>query len=86
MDAQSLLFEAPRPEIEFYDTEHDRWELDNLTARPEYQQAIAEHFSILQEWRTTTGDFPPEKRQRAGYVDRVTGVHSSLELPPMFNE
>lgn len=85
-DAQSLLFRAPRPEIEFYDTEHDRWELDNLAARPEYQQAIAEHFSILQEWRTATGDFPPEKRQRAGYVDRVTGVLYSLDVPPMFNE
>jgi arylsulfatase A-like enzyme len=83
---QSLLFETPRPEIEFYDTERDQWELENLAPRPEYQEAIAEHFSILQQWRTATGDFPPEKRQRAGYVDRVTGVLYSLDIPRMFNE
>lgn len=85
-EAQSLLFRAPRPEIEFYDIEQDPWELDNLAAQPEYQESIAEHFSMLQEWRDATGDFPPERRRRAGYVDRVTGVLYSLDLPPMLDE
>jgi N-sulfoglucosamine sulfohydrolase len=83
---QSLLFEVPRPEIEFYDCERDPFEVDNLAARPEYQASIAKHFSLLEEWRKATHDFPPERRRRAGYVDRVTGVLYSLDIPPMFNE
>ncbi|MGH8221595.1 MAG: sulfatase-like hydrolase/transferase, partial [Woeseiaceae bacterium] len=84
--AQGLLFQVPRPEIEFYDSERDRFELDNLAARPEYQASIAEHYSILAEWRQATRDFPPEQRRRAGYVDRISGVLYSLDVPPMFNE
>ncbi|HEU5482603.1 MAG TPA: sulfatase, partial [Sphingomicrobium sp.] len=57
--AQRMLFETPRPEIEFYDTEQDPWEIENLAARPEHQPRIAEHYALLQEWRTSTGDFPP---------------------------
>jgi arylsulfatase A-like enzyme len=85
-DAQRLLFESPRPEIEFYDTDRDEWQVENLAARPEYQQEISAHYSMLKEWMTATGDFPPERRRRAGYVDRVTGVLFSLDLPPMINE
>jgi arylsulfatase A-like enzyme len=80
---QRPLFHAPRPEIEFYDTERDPFELDNLAASPEYQARIAEHFALLQDWRKATGDFPPERRRRAGYADRVTGVLYSLDVPPM---
>ncbi|MGH8168310.1 MAG: hypothetical protein ACREQ1_13790, partial [Woeseiaceae bacterium] len=86
IDIQRSLFDAPRPEIEFYDTDNDPWELENLAARPEHREPIAEHFALLQEWRKATGDFPPERRRRAGYVDRVTGVLYSLDVPPMFNE
>lgn len=84
--AQSLLFQSPRPEIEFYDIDRDPFEIDNLAPRPEYQPAIAEHFALLQEWRKATHDFPPERRRRAGYVDRVTGVLYSLNVPPMIDE
>lgn len=84
-EAQALLFRTPRPEIEFYDTGHDAFELENLAARPEHQQAISDHFAMLQKWRETTRDFPPERRRRAGYADRVTGVLFSLEIPPMRN-
>ncbi|MEX2495773.1 MAG: sulfatase [Woeseia sp.] len=85
-EAQSPLFKTPRPEIEFYDTDEDPWELNNLASQPAYHEAIAAHFSMLQEWRAATGDFPPHKRRRAGYVDRITGVLYSLDVPPMFNE
>jgi N-sulfoglucosamine sulfohydrolase len=83
--AQGLLFEAPRPEIEFYDTEQDPWQLENLAARPDYQPLIAEHYAMLEEWKDSTDDFPPHKRRRAGYADRVTGVLYSLDVPAMFN-
>lgn len=85
-DTQRPLFEAPRPEIEFYDTRNDTWELENLAADPRYQEEIAAHFSMLKAWMAATGDFPPERRRRAGYVDRITGVLFSLDVPPMFNE
>lgn len=84
--AQSLLFETPRPEIEFYDADEDPWQIDNLAPVPEFQPLIAEHFAMLQEWRASTGDFPPWQRRRADYSDRVTGVLYSLQLPPMHDE
>lgn len=84
--AQRLLFEVPRPEIEFYDTEQDPYEIHNLASRPEYTGAIAEHYALLSDWQEATGDFPPHERRRAGYADRVTGVLYSLDLPPMYNE
>ena len=84
--AQQLLFRAPRPEIEFYDTERDPFEIDNLAGRPEYREVIAEHYALLADWRAATGDFPPRRRRRAGYVDRVTGVLYSLDVPPMYDE
>lgn len=85
-EAQRLLFAAPRPEIEFYDTEQDPYEIDNLAARPEYAETIAAHYALLRNWQNETGDFPPWKRRRDGYVDRVTGVLYSLDVPPMYDE
>jgi N-sulfoglucosamine sulfohydrolase len=84
-ESQRQLFDVPRPEIEFYDTERDPFELENLAARPEHQARIAEHFALLEDWRKATGDFSPERRRRAGYADRVTGVLYSLEVPPMID-
>lgn len=71
---QSLSFAAPRPEIESCDTAREPFEIENPAPLPEYQTAIAGHFAMLREWQKLTHDFPPEKRRRAGYVDRVTGV------------
>jgi len=83
--AQQLLFETPRPAIEFYDSAHDIWETTNLAGNPDYDEAIREHFAILKKWSDETGDFPPTRRRRADYVDRVTGVLYSFEVPPMYN-
>lgn len=63
-----------------------RWQIDNLAPIPEFQPLIVEHFTMLQAWRASTGDFPPWQRRRADYADRVTGVLYSLELPPMRDE
>ena len=85
-ETQRLLFQAPRPEIEFYDCVADPFETENLAPRPEFQEPIAAHFSLLQAWRKTTRDFPPERRRRQDYADRITGVLYSLEVPPMIEE
>lgn len=80
---QALLFQAPRPQIEFYDLERDPWEVDNLAGRPEYRDRLREHFKVLSEWRERTGDFPPDRRRRAGHTDRIRGVFFSDTIPPM---
>ena len=82
-ETQSLLFRAPRPEIEFYDCVADPLETENLAPRPEFQATIAAHFTLLEAWRRSTRDFAPERRRRPDYADRVTGVLYSLEIPPM---
>jgi len=82
---QARLFAAPRPEIEFYDCDADRWQLTNLAAEPAYRDEIRHHFVLLQDWMNSTGDFPPHRRRRDGYVDRVTGVLYTLDIPDMYN-
>ncbi len=72
--AQSLLFEVPRPRIEFYDLENDPWELHNIASVPENKKIVQEHYKVLQEWQNETGDFPPSTRRRADNFDRITGV------------
>jgi len=81
--AQRLLFAAPRPEIEFYDTLADPYELENLAGRAEFKDELQAHFAALEAWRETTGDFPPTRRRRGDHTDRVTGVHFTTEIPPM---
>ncbi len=80
---QALLFQSPRPEIEFYDLEQDPWELNNLAGDPAYRDRLREHVRLLEEWREATDDFPPSRRQRNGHTDRIRGVFFSDTIPPM---
>ncbi|MCE7059489.1 sulfatase [Dyadobacter sp. CY343] len=45
-----------RPPIEFFDTEKDPFELNNLAADPTYQKKIAELKNELQKWMKEQGD------------------------------
>ncbi|WP_341938875.1 sulfatase family protein [Marinimicrobium sp. C2-29] len=83
---QALLFQSPRPEIEFYDLQEDPWELNNLAANPDYRDLLRDHFRQLAQWREDTNDFPPSRRRRAGHTDRIKGVHFSDTIPPMTNK
>lgn len=80
---QALLFQSPRPEIEFYDLEKDPWELNNLAGHPAYRERLREHVKLLEAWRERTDDFPPSRRRRAGHTDRIRGVYFSDHIPPM---
>lgn len=82
---QALLFQSPRPEIEFYDLERDPWELNNLAGDPAYRDRLREHVRLLEDWRESTDDFPPSRRQRRGHTDRIRGVFFSDTIPPMTN-
>jgi len=45
-----------RPLEEFYDTQNDPWEVNNLAADPNYAERIAEMRSALEAWIEDTGD------------------------------
>ncbi|QHV94277.1 sulfatase family protein [Spirosoma endbachense] len=45
-----------RPALEFYDTQSDPWELNNLAGDPAYQDRIRQYNQKLQEWMKQQGD------------------------------
>ncbi|QIP17361.1 sulfatase [Spirosoma aureum] len=45
-----------RPALEFYDTQSDPWELNNLAGDPTYQDRIRQYNQKLQEWMKQQGD------------------------------
>lgn len=45
-----------RPAIEFYDTQADPWEFNNLAANPAYQDRIKQFRQKLDEWMKQQGD------------------------------
>lgn len=55
-DDQARFFAQERTAEELYDLEKDPHELDNLAAKPEYEDIRAEYASILARWIEETGD------------------------------
>ena len=53
---QRLLFVAPRPVEELYDTKADPFEMVNLAADPEYQEVLVRLRAALQDWQARVGD------------------------------
>ena len=45
-----------RPEFEFYDTEKDPWELNNLISDKKYAKQIAQMKQLLEKWMKEQGD------------------------------
>ena len=45
-----------RPAIEFYDTQNDPWEFNNLAANPAYKDRIEQYQQKLEEWMKQQGD------------------------------
>jgi arylsulfatase A-like enzyme len=78
--SQRLLFDVPRPRIELYDVEADPWELNNLASDPRYDDTVMELFSVLEEWKRETGDFPSDQRRKDDNTDRITGVKFTNEI------
>lgn len=81
--AQSRIFEVPRPAVELYDLQNDRWEVDNLADDPEHRSTAMDLARRLDEWIEETGDFPPTQRKRADHTDRVTGMRFRFDVPPL---
>lgn len=71
---QMLVFQSPRPAIEFYNIQEDPYEFNNLAYDVEYRSLIREHFNALSDWMIATDDFDPHYRRRYDNTDRVTGT------------
>ncbi len=83
-EAQSLIFQVPRPAIELYDVVNDPYELNNLAFRAEYRPIIRQHYDALQQWMQETNDFSPHFRRRYDNTDRVTGAMFMGRPPEMY--
>lgn len=76
--AQADIFMAPRAAEELFDVEKDPLQLLNLASVPEYQKVLQEMRTLLQTWRTQTGDTTPEHLTPDWY-DRETGASLDIE-------
>ena len=81
-EAQKLIFQVPRPMIEFYNVKEDPWELNNLAYDVRYRPMIQQYYTVLRAWQEETNDFPPHLRRRYDHTDRVTGTIFSKDWYP----
>ena len=55
-EVQELFFRETKPEFEFYDTEKDPWEVNNLADKAEYKDKIAEMKTAIGNWMAEIDD------------------------------
>jgi arylsulfatase A-like enzyme len=58
--SEQLLFAPTRPTEELYLYVHDRWQTNNLAAKPDHAAALRQHRERLERWIKETGDLGPE--------------------------
>ena len=80
---QATTFAAPRPEWELYDVKNDPDEAKNLAKSPKFASELARLQQTLEQWQTSTNDFPSSRRRRADNVNRVTGEKFTRVLGPL---
>jgi len=83
---QSLVFQTPRPQVEFYNLIDDPWEFNNLAYDVQYRPLIQKHMRALMEWMKNTADFDPHYRKRYDNTDRVSGTIFMFGRPGLYNE
>ncbi len=83
---QALIFQVPRPVIEFYNVKQDPWELNNLAYDVSYRKKIQQHHAALRRWQRQTQDFDPHQRRRYDDTDRVTGTSFQQERSDPYAE
>ena len=81
----SRTFVAPRPKEEFYDTDRDPHELNNLAESPDHVDALKRMQAALAEWRIRTADKDPSFRT-ADEFDRVTGKPTAARRRPRWSK
>jgi len=79
--AQLWCFLVPRPEEELYDVLVDPNELNNLAENPDYQTALQDMRSRLDQMREKTHDFLPAERTPDDFF-RETGLPTKYRIRP----
>ncbi len=80
-EAQSYIFETPRPEEELYDVENDPHELNNLAEDPAYAGTLQRLRERMTAFREATGDTDPAFRTPDEF-DRITGEPNAFMVRP----
>jgi len=83
-EEQKLWFRKTKPEEEFYDTQTDPYELNNLAQNPKYAAKLAELKSELDKWMKFTQDkgFIPEQQ----WVEQIwPGMKQPVTAEPVLN-
>lgn len=76
--AQQDVIQAPRPQVELYDTRSDPLQLKNLAGTQSVQRVESELRNIMEQWVQETGDSVPEKIS-ADSFDRKTGKRLAIK-------
>ena len=69
-EIQKEIFLSPRPQREFYDVEKDIFQRDNLIEEKSHQDEIKQLKSVLEKWKTQTGDSQPDEITKDWYEKR----------------
>jgi hypothetical protein len=69
-EIQKEIFLSPRPQREFYDVEKDIFQRDNLIEEKSHQDEIKRLKSVLEKWKTQTGDSQPDEITKDWYEKR----------------
>ncbi len=77
--AQADVFLAPRPEVEFYDTQSDPHQISNLAGKKTYADIEKKLSEVLASWMDKTGDSVPDEVSH-DYFSRETG--QKLDITP----
>ena len=82
-EIQKEIFLRPRPQREFYDVEKDIFQRDNLIEEKSYQEEIKQLKSVLENWKTQTGDSQPDEITKDWYEKRprADDAPNSLRTP-----
>lgn len=82
--AQTLMFQTSRPVEELYDTQADRFEINNLAGDPAYATELARLREACGTWQREVGDL--------GLISEIEMIHrwypdgqQPVTAPPLFN-
>ena len=82
-EIQKEIFLSPRPKREFYEVEKDIFQRENLIGEKSHQEEIKHLESILEKWKTETGDSQPDEITKDWYEKRPgpDDAPNSLKTP-----
>lgn len=80
-EAQSLIFNSPRPMEELYDLKNDPHEIHNLAGDPKHKKRLLRFQNRLDRWMENTNDHGPESEAR--YDSEMEAYINSKSVDPI---